>query len=186
VRLFFAIAIPPEVQAALGRIRASEGGDYRWVEPSSLHVTLAFLGEQPQARLADLQAIGAAAASASHGGVLKLGEPGSFGARSAPRVLWIGLAGNLAALHDLQTRLAAGLRQAGLAHEQEQHPFRAHITLARRRATARSGKLDGWPPTHAPDPNTFAMRQLTLFESRLSPRGAVYTSVFEFPLVTTG
>jgi 2'-5' RNA ligase len=30
------------------------------------------------------------------------------------------------------------------------------------------------------------MRQLTLFESRLSPRGAVYTSLFEFPLVTTG
>jgi RNA 2',3'-cyclic 3'-phosphodiesterase len=186
VRLFFAIAIPPEVQAALGRIRASAGGDYRWVDPSSLHVTLAFLGEQPETRLADLHAIGTAAARASRGGVLKLGEPGSFGARSAPRVLWIGLAGNLAALHDLQTRLANVLRQAGFAHEQEQHPFRPHITLARRRAAARSGKPDGWPPTHAPDPNTFAMHQLTLFQSRLSPRGPAYTSLFEFPLPTTG
>jgi 2'-5' RNA ligase len=184
VRLFFAVEIPPDVQAALGRLRGAEGGDYRWVDPSLLHVTLAFLGEQPEERLAELQAIGAGAASGSRSGVLKLGEAGSFGARTAPRVLWIGLAGDLSAVHDLQTRLASGLRQAGLPTEEEDRAFRPHITLARRRATARAGKPEGWPPARTPSPNTFTMEHLTLFQSRLSPRGPTYTSLFQFP--TTG
>jgi RNA 2',3'-cyclic 3'-phosphodiesterase len=179
VRLFFAVEIPPEVQAALGRVRGAESGDYRWVDPLLLHVTLAFLGEQPEARLADVQAVGSAAARGSRGGVLELGEPGSFGARSAPRVLWIGLAGDLAALQALQTRLVLGLRQSGFGLEER--PFRPHVTLARRRAAARSGKPEGWPPTHPPSPNTFAMQHLTLFQSKLSPRGPSYTALFQFP-----
>lgn len=181
MRLFFAVEIPSDVQAALGRLRGAEGGDYRWVDPSLLHVTLAFLGEQPEARLAQLQAIGAAAASESRGGVLKLGAAGSFGARSAPRVLWIGLSGDLEALLGLQTRLARGLRQAGLPSEEANREFRPHITLARRRTTARSGKPEHWPPTNPPSPNTFTMQQLTLFQSKLSPRGPTYTSLLQFP-----
>jgi RNA 2',3'-cyclic 3'-phosphodiesterase len=181
VRLFFAVEIPPEVQAALGRLRGTENGDYRWVDPSLLHVTLAFLGEQPEARLADLQAVGSAAASGSRGGVLKLGEPGSFGSRSAPRVLWIGLAGDVEVLRALQNRLANGLRQAGFPSEEEDRAFRPHVTLARRRPAARSGKPEGWPPTHPPSPDTFAMHRVTLFQSKLSPRGPTYTSLFQFP-----
>ena len=181
MRLFFAIELPSEVQAELGRLNPRDDNrDYRWSEPSLLHVTLAFLGEQPTEQLEVLKQVGTAAAGASRQGVLRLGEAGSFGSRRAPRVLWVGLDGDLQAVSDLQTRLAAGLRQAGFALEDR--PFRPHVTLARRRDQARGGPPAGWPPSDRPRHPVFAMDRLTLFESRLSPRGPTYTPLFQFPL----
>jgi 2'-5' RNA ligase len=181
VRLFFAVELPPSVQAALGRLNPRDDNrDYRWSEPSLLHVTLAFLGEQPADRLEVLQQVGTAAAAESRAGALSLGEAGSFGARRAPRVLWVGLDGDVQALSDLQARLDAGLRQAGF--QLEDRPFRPHVTLARRREQARGGPPAGWPPSERPRHPAFAMDRLTLFESRLSPRGPTYTPLLHFEL----
>src|SRR5216683_1634177 len=170
MRLFFAVELPHEVHLALGRLRSVEDSDYRWTDPSLLHVTLAFLGEQPEERLEALQGIGAAAARASSPGHLTLGHAGSFGSRKAPRVLWVGLDGDLAALDALQSHLDTRLRAASFTLEDR--PFSPHITLARRRDAARSGPPEGWPPQRLNTP--FEMDHLTLFQSRLSPRGATY------------
>jgi 2'-5' RNA ligase len=181
MRLFFAIELPDDVQATLGRLRPTDANrDYRWVDPASLHLTLAFLGEQSEDRLLGLEEIGAAAARASRTGRLHLGEAGSFGSRRTPRVLWVDLAGDLEALLTLQSRLEAGLRQADFPVEER--AFRPHITLARRRETAHGGAPLGWPPILKAVDSTFSLEKLTLFQSRLSPRGPTYTPVFEFPI----
>jgi RNA 2',3'-cyclic 3'-phosphodiesterase len=182
MRLFFAVELPPRVQAALGRLRpeGEPSRDYRWADPAQLHVTLAFLGQQPPEVLTTLEEIGRSAASSSRRGTLRLGEAGSFGSRRAPRVLWIGLDGDLAALRALQARLDAALRENGFALEDR--PFSPHVTLARRRESASSGTPPGWPPAGGVKHTPFPIEHLTLFESRLSPRGATYVSLFEFPL----
>jgi len=162
----------------LGHLGGDTTGDYRWVNPALLHLTLAFLGEQPEDRLPDLERIGGAAAAASHGGVLRLGEAGSFGAKRAPRVLWVDVAGDLAELLALQKDLDTRLREGGFPLEER--AFRAHVTVARRRETARGGAPDGWPPTV--ERARFGLEQLTLMQSRLSPRGPTYTRLFQFPL----
>src|SRR5207249_1954557 len=106
MRLFFAVELPLDVQALLARLKPSDDRrDYRWSDPSLLHVTLAFLGQQPEDRLPLLEQIGATAAAGSRASVLKLGQPGSFGPRSTPRVLWIGLEGDITALETLQSKL---------------------------------------------------------------------------------
>ena len=176
MRLFFAVLLPDAVRAALGRLQTASA-DYRWVDPSSMHITLAFLGEQPEDRLSELQRIGAEAAR-SPGGTLRLGQAGQFGSKRAPRVLWVDITGDAESLLALQRRLTNGLRTGGFPVEERE--FRAHITLARRRETARGGAPEGWPP--AVEHASFAMRELTLMQSRLSPRGPTYTPVFEFQL----
>jgi RNA 2',3'-cyclic 3'-phosphodiesterase len=177
MRLFFAVELPSDVQAALGRLRPGESGDYRWVEPAMLHVTLAFLGQQPAERLEALRDIGRAAASAAQPGLLRLGDAGSFGPRNAPRVLWVGLAGDVQRLLDLQADLSARLRAIGIPLEERS--FSPHITLARRRDSAKPGTpLQPGSPERA----AFRLHALTLFESRLSPRGATYTVLDEVPL----
>ena len=178
MRLFFAVELPHDVQAELGRLRRGEDADYRWSDPSLLHVTLAFLGEQPEEHLDVLQRVGAAAAQASPRGTLRLGEAGSFGTKRAPRVLWVGLDGDLPKLTALQSNLARGLREAGFALEDR--PFSPHVTLARRRVRATGEAPAGWPP-HLAHPH-FEMDHLTLFQSRLSPRGPTYIPLFTFPL----
>jgi RNA 2',3'-cyclic 3'-phosphodiesterase len=178
VRLFFAVELPEHVQAALGRLRPSEdNGDYRWVNPALLHVTLAFLGEQPEERLAALHEIGAAAAQASRPGVLRLGRVGQFGGARSPRVLWVDLAGD-GTLGTLQEHLASALSKGGFP--KEERVFRAHITLARRRETARGGPPRGWPLN--PPLAEWALEHLTLMQSRLSPRGPTYTALSQFAL----
>src|SRR5256885_899713 len=101
MRLFFAVELPHEVQNALAKLRSEQAWarDYRWVEPESTHITLAFLGEQPEAALEALTQLGQQAAARSKAGKLTIGGPGSFGPRSAPRVLWVGLGGDLDKLH---------------------------------------------------------------------------------------
>jgi 2'-5' RNA ligase len=179
VRLFFAIELPSEVQLALGRLRpADDSRDYRWVDPSLLHLTLAFLGEQPAERLVTLQRVGAEAAAASTPGELRLGTAGSFGARRAPRVLWVDLAGDPDALLSLQKYLDVRLRETGF--DLEDRPFRPHVTLARRRETATGGPPPGWPPSVSVRP--FLMDSLTLFQSRLSPRGPTYIPLSTFQI----
>jgi 2'-5' RNA ligase len=179
VRLFFAVELPGDLRSALGRLQTG-GDDYRWVDPALLHVTLAFLGEQPAEAVPVLEQVGARAATASHSSTLRLGEPGSFGPRNAPRVLWIGLAGDLPALLGLRSRLSNDLRAAGFALEDR--PFRPHITLARRRESAR-GAIE-WPPRTQTEAAAIPLRELVLFQSKLSPRGATYTPLATFPLST--
>jgi 2'-5' RNA ligase len=180
MRLFFAVELPQEVQSALGKLNPNDASrNYRWSDPSLMHVTLAFLGQQPEERLDLLHSVGKTAASLSRPGNLRLGQAGSFGARKAPRALWIGLDGDLAALQALHENLTAGLKQAGF--DVEDRAFSPHITLARRRESAHGGPPPNWPPTQSLTKH-FTMHGLTLFESRLSPRGPTYIHLAEFPL----
>jgi 2'-5' RNA ligase len=175
VRLFFAIELPAEVRAGLGRLRLEDPA-YRWVEPAMMHVTLAFLGEQPETALESLERVGAAAAANARPLSLRVGEAGSFGSRSAPSVLWTGLAGDVPALQRLQHDLAARLKQAGVALEDR--AWQPHITLARRRGHASGGKV-AWPPANVPAAS-FVQHRLVLFQSKLSPKGATYVALREF------
>jgi 2'-5' RNA ligase len=146
-----------------------------------LHVTLAFLGQQPEECLTTLERVGAAAAAGSRPGVLRLGQAGTFGSRREPRVLWIGIEGDLPKLVALQARLATELRGAGFALEDR--TFSPHITLARRREGVRSAGPSPWPPAQTPGSKTdFTLDHLTLVESRLSPRGPTYIPRLEFQL----
>jgi RNA 2',3'-cyclic 3'-phosphodiesterase len=178
VRLFFAVELPSQVQSVLGHLGRDTSGDYRWVDPNLMHLTLAFLGEQPESRLHELELIGLGCAASHRGGVLRLGEAGSFGTKRAPRVLWVDVTGDVVTLLELQRDLDTRLRRAGFPSEDRE--FRAHITLARRRETARGVAPEGWPPNveHV----RFELGQLTLMQSRLSPRGPTYTPLFQFPL----
>jgi RNA 2',3'-cyclic 3'-phosphodiesterase len=174
MRLFFAVELPPEVQQALGRLRMPDVRDYRWVDPSLIHLTLAFLGEQPEAALPALEAIAAEAARAVGPFELRLGQVGSFGPKRAPRVLWVGLEGDLDALGRLHAALAAGLRHGG--YPVEDRPFAPHITLARRRESAGRDPLPGWPPS-SPPARTFRVAALSLMHSRLGHGGPRYAAL---------
>ena len=181
MRLFFAIELPQSVRASLSQLHPASDTSFRWVDAAQLHVTLAFLGEQPETALPMLEQIGSSAAGACKRSSLQLGEPGSFGPRRAPRVLWIGLAGDVAALLALQSRLAEGLRSGGF--DVEARDYAPHITLARRRPNAAPNQPAPWPPDSSALPKpAIPLDHLTLFQSRLSPRGASYHPLGQFPL----
>ncbi len=186
LRLFFALWLPDDVRATLGALRPpphSEGAAaYRWVDPSLLHVTLAFLGSQPVALLDDLRRVGVEVGADSPGGRLSLGGVGSFGPARAPRVLWFGLGGDVAVLQALQQRLAEALR--GIGVRLEERAFSPHITLARRRENARAAGPPLWPPARPLPRLRVPLDEFVLVRSDLSPTGPRYTVLDRFPTGT--
>jgi len=140
----------------------------RAVAPDALHVTLCFLGWQPQEAIAPLRELVEECAAAS-GGVagLALGEP-LWLPRRRPRVLAVALEDRHGALGALQERVVERLAAAG-RHDPEARPYLPHVTVARVRSGTRPGDALAAPP-----PLAFDGAAVTLYRSRLQPSGARY------------
>src|SRR5262249_11816634 len=93
-----------------------------------------------------------------------------------PRVLWLGLSGDLAALAGLQGNVEAVCAALGFAPEAR--PFAPHLTLGRLRegaSPADRARLGTTLLTQAPLAVAWAAGALSLMRSRLTPQGAIYT-----------
>ena len=89
-----------------------------------------------------------------------------------PRVLAVDLTDPEGACARLQASVSAALAAIG-AYTPERRPFRPHVTVARVRKGARVDT--GLPPMSVHD--AFAAAALTLYRSRLSPKGARYEAL---------
>ena len=183
LRVFIAVELPPPVVQnleTLTRELKQDGLKLRWVKSNNIHMTLKFLGEVPQKDIAAIEAAmsrvsGVAVPSSLH---FTLQGMGVFPNIRRPRVLWVGIGGDLMALDRLFKSVDAHLADEGFA--EEQRAFKPHLTLARIPDRGKS-----WGSPHqllqviedrgkfVSDP--FECRQLTLFKSDLRPTGAQYT-----------
>jgi 2'-5' RNA ligase len=148
-KLFFALWPDEDTRAALARLQPLAPG--RAIAPAKLHLTLAFLGQQPAAALAPLLDI-----------LAGLDVPelplliDSLGYFQKPRIAWAGMSDPPAALLAMQAGLMAQLEAAGFSaatHGQ----FKPHVTLAREARTA--------PPPAAFEPVLWHAGSVALVES---------------------
>jgi RNA 2',3'-cyclic 3'-phosphodiesterase len=185
IRAFLALDPPAEILARVGilqeRLRGLIRGDIRWVRPEGIHLTLKFFGDISPADVGRIAAIVAAAAANQRPLSLSLGGVGVFPDPRRPRVLWLGLNGDLPPLLSFQQGLERAL--AGIGFPPEGRPFRAHLTLARIRSPR---GLTGLGPVlekgGAAAAGGFVAAAVGLWRSELTPRGAIYTRLHDFPL----
>lgn len=137
-RTFIALDMHASLQRALGQLIerfAAALPNLRWVDPAGIHVTLAFLGELDDDRLALAKEAAQTAAQDFPAFDYHLTAPGIFGSPQQPRVVWMGLEDRpLAQLHGsplqrLHSILNRELERRGF--ETEKRPFSPHLTLAR-------------------------------------------------------
>jgi 2'-5' RNA ligase len=112
---------------ALRRLRDRPGAP-RWTARELQHVTLAFYGEVPEARVAALtqSLAGALDRVEVH---LRLTGAGTFPARGDPRVLWVGVDGDVEQLSALAAAAAEAGRSVGL--DVDRRAYRPHVTVGR-------------------------------------------------------
>lgn len=186
LRLFVALALPPEAREALAaaqrRMRKAAGdAEVKWVPPENAHLTLQFLGAVAEEKVAELSAAIGAAARSSRPLVLAIAGAGGFPGAKRPRVLWAGLEGDREPLAALVADL--GARLAPLGFPPETRPFSPHLTLGRTRDPRGARGLEAAIEAAAKgEPCTFRVAEVTLFRSHLSPRGARYEALQTFPL----
>lgn len=176
MRLFIAIEIPEDLKKTIGILRA-DIPDARWVQAEQIHLTLAFLGEVEDAVAAPLNVELARIKPPEF--ELRFSGTGCFPNRHRPRVLWIGVEP-----HPHLDKLAAGVRAAAASCgiPQEERSFSPHITLARLKL-APSPELDAFLDRPQKQKlRSFRVREFILFQSRLTPQGALHVPLRSFSL----
>jgi 2'-5' RNA ligase len=174
-RLFVAIRPPAAVRARLLAAMGGVGGA-RWQSDDQLHLTLRFIGEVDRHRAEDLHA---ALGAVHHPGFeVALAGVGSFERRGEPTALWAAVTPQ-EPLKILHKKVDQAVVRAGVAPDRR--AYLPHVTLARLpRGTAPVGSfLDAAGRLASPP---FRVEDFRLFESRLTPEGAVYTAIESYSL----
>jgi 2'-5' RNA ligase len=180
MRLFVALEIPSAVRENLTTLLKSlraVSPQTRWVRPENLHVTLKFIGEVPETKLAAIRSALAGARSAQPV-TLGFRGLGFFPNDKHPRVFWAGIE----ASPNLKT-LAADIDGATekLRIPREQRPFSPHLTLARFEPPGLTEKLrDAIRENVGREFGSLRTNQFHLIESKLKPPGAGYTTLESF------
>lgn len=178
MRLFVALAMPPEVSAELAALQGGLDGA-RWVDPDDLHLTLRFVGEVDGGTAEDLAAALQSVRAPAFD--LRLSGFGHFGNDRRLRALWAAVDPQ-PLLDHLQGRVEAAARRAGL--EPETRRFVPHVTLARFQGGAVTGEaLTRWMQRNGPfAAGPFPVREAVLFESFLGRDGPRYEQRLSIPL----
>lgn len=190
-RAFLAVALPPQVRPTLVRCREAFIGrdpawaEEKWVAEENLHVTLRFLGTVPEIAC-DLIAEEAAPMLARIAPYrLQLTAMRAVPRARSASMLWIAAGAGA----DETVHLAAELERtvAFLNLKAETRQFTTHVTLARARRPLRVShealdEVDRILHCATEREVTMSVREVTLYESTLTPRGPVYTPLAVLPL----
>jgi RNA 2',3'-cyclic 3'-phosphodiesterase len=184
IRSFIAVEIPENIASAIRKLQQGLGGygiDMRWIRYENIHLTLKFLGD---VQAVDIDNISKAILRTVDGIAsisLKAKGIGVFPGIKRPRVLWVGLAGQLEVLMQLQKTLDSNLKDIGFS--QETRPFKGHLTIGRIRAKMNTKKFgEALMAFRNFETETFIADKIILFKSELKPQGAVYTHLASAPL----
>jgi RNA 2',3'-cyclic 3'-phosphodiesterase len=184
LRAFLALDPPPEVRKETGiiqnRLKKILRGDIRWTNPAGMHLTLKFFGTIFETEVDRIsQTVGEITARVIPP-VLEVKTVGMFPGTRRPRVIWLGIDGDVDRLVRLQEEIDRKLFTEGFP--KEERPFQPHLTLARIRPP---GRMTGLEDIAAGDDDyaagSFTAAGLVLFKSDLTPRGALYTELVKFP-----
>ncbi|HBP11181.1 MAG TPA: RNA 2',3'-cyclic phosphodiesterase [Nitrospina sp.] len=183
LRLFVAIAVPPEVLEILIDIQNRFKNldlDAKWVKPENMHLTLKFLGKT--SKVSQIKQGLAKALSNEPELTLSLGGTKVFPDIKRPRVLGVGLHSACEPLAQLHKNVEEHL--APLGFPPESRPFSPHWTLARIKS-GKNKKLLAQQLNSIGHVASFKVKSVRLYQSRLTPEGAKYTVLEEFALKGT-
>lgn len=180
-RLFIAVELTSVARRyaakALGIFKDGLPCGVRWARPEGVHLTLKFLGNVSKDAIPTIESGMRRAAEGICPFTLRVQGAGCFPSSKRPRVLWLGLQGELEPLLTVQSRLENSLEALGV--DRETRRFRPHLTLGRV-----SGELyEGWAErvketlqaVGAMESCDLPVDGLSLMESVLGKEGAVYT-----------
>ncbi len=178
MRLFFAL-FPSQPAAetlhALGRASAGEVGG-RASRAASIHLTLAFLGEVPGERYAELVAIAQTVCARAEPFAIAVDFIGHW---RHNRLLWAGCSATPAGLSQLATALRGALAAGGFLVDREPGRFTPHLTLVRKVGDA---KLPAPPARAMIEPVAWQCTAFDLVSSPLAAAPPGYQVLARFPL----
>jgi len=184
IRAFLALDPPPEILRTIADIqralRKNIRGSVSWVRPEGIHLTLKFFGDIAANDVSAVSEVVAGQIAGARPVNLEAKGLGVFPDTRRPRVLWLGIGGEVERLIAMQKAIDQGLEPCGFP--KEKRPFQAHLTLARIKSPqGLSGIEDVLTEKKSESAGKFTATGLTLFKSELTPKGSIYTTLGHFP-----
>jgi 2'-5' RNA ligase len=152
----------------------------RWVKGENIHLTVRFLGATPKTALEQIESEIANKLKQSAPMTVYVDRTGVFPIPARPRILWMGVEGDIVPLQELEKAIHEAVGPLGFP--KEQRPYVPHVTIGRVR----------YPQKITPDVSKFMnaefnriecpLNELHLFESRPAEKGVVYIPLATFPL----
>ena len=180
MRLFTGIELDASVVRAAGELaaelarrcdRIAPRARVAWITPERMHVTVRFIGHQNDEAFMRIRAVLDDPVPVFPF-TLTVGGLGSFPPRGSPRVLWVGLSGDIEHLHDIEREVTARLARVGVPPEDR--PYSPHLTIARVKEPGGLKTLPLFQGLGDIALGSTSVEAITLFESRVSSKGPTY------------
>jgi 2'-5' RNA ligase len=183
IRTFIAIELPQNVKTVLKRLQLDLGANkdtsVKWINPDGIHLTLKFLGNVDPRAIPKLTGAMENSARNTEPFSLSVSQLGAFPNAKSPRVVWVGLTGDIGILAELQKRLDRSLVSIGFTPENR--PFSPHLTLGRIRDGIRPNQrralAEKLAATRLKSNSSIRVAAINLMQSDLTPQGAIYTQL---------
>ena len=185
IRSFLAFELPPEIRKIVTRVSevvSRSTLNVKWVNVDNIHLTVVFMGNIKAEDLSDMgEAIGNVC-SRHRPFDLSLKGMRAFPNIRRPRVLWLGLDGEIERMSSFRDDLQTGLCPFGI--KEEKRTFKPHLTIGRFRKAGRAdSQLDeimrGYRDISS---SVCQIDELIMFKSELKRSGAEYTKLESWPL----
>lgn len=187
MRLFLAVDLTKPARKEIADLIEEFKEKYwkvKWVKLGKLHLTLIFLGNVKKDRLSDLKLGCQKAVKGIEPFKVSFKGLGVFPGYDWPRVLWLGLKGDLKSLAALQKNMANELEERGFNFDKK--TFKPHVTIARfRRARASHRKEISRQAKALKKLDLSAeifVDRVQLYHSKTLPSGSIHKKIDSFRL----
>ncbi len=184
IRSFLAIDFPEkekETLAVYSNDLQRIPSNIKWISPNQVHLTIKFFGSMAEDSIDKIGTELLGIATEFPRMKLTMKGIGAFPSLFRPRIIWIGLGGEMELLRRIQGRIDQALIPLGIP--KEDRPFHPHLTLGRNKSNDLNERLyrrlSAWPYEETPP---FGVEAITLYRSDLKPTGPIYTRLGVFPL----
>ena len=177
MRVFIAVELSKSIRTTIvqiqGRLRGTED-KIKWVDPPLIHLTLKFLGEIKKERLGTVIEVARKIAQKFSLFSMEVKGVGAFPNLFSPRVIWLGVDRGSTNLQKLASELENHLAKDGFSKEKKK--WTPHLTLGRVKSLIEPRKLSGLILREKEVmAGEMGVREISVIESRLTPRGPIYT-----------
>ncbi|MCW5967037.1 MAG: RNA 2',3'-cyclic phosphodiesterase [Blastocatellales bacterium] len=167
------------LQESLEKDRAS----IAWTPSDNLHLTLKFLGEINDGAVQGVAEIVQNAVTPRRALKLGLAGAGVFPDARNPRILWIGLNGQIMELVNLAGVIDADLARAG--YPAESRVYNPHLTIGRFKSPVGARDVIDLAKRYCPPADLFEIREVIVMRSILQRGGSRYIPLHRIPLLIT-
>lgn len=182
-RIFIAIKVIPgeNLTRMHSAFRSQLAGErITWVDPSNIHITLAFLGDTPEEKLNEISEVLKDQCSNTGSFAFEIAGAGVFRNLKDPRVIWAGIR-SPEKLVDLGNKIQSALRNKGFSLDDK--PFRPHITLGRIKHLNDLSKIENLINSYKDyQIQELLVKEVILYESILRQTGPEYRALKHFLL----